>query len=52
MQEIRRALSVENLKTLMKLGGSAFYFPHALVILNKVGDKMLLKRSFVGLTSK
>ena len=46
VQEIRLPLSVENLKTLVKLGRSAFYYHHALTILNNVGDKILLKRSF------
>lgn len=54
MQEIRHALSVEKFKTLMKLGGSAFFYHCALAILNNVvGDKILPPEEiFLGLSSK
>lgn len=44
VQEIKLALSVENVKTIIKLGRSASYYHHALAILNNVGDKTVLPK--------
>lgn len=47
-------MSVENLKTMIKLTESwcAFYYHHALVILNNINDKTFpIKNYFIGLRS-